>query len=186
MDWTEANVARALAWQVFDRKCIVLCPNTKWTGHELDVLGLTTDRRVIDIEIKVSRADLLRDRHKDKWFRAYNWRTDQPIIEADGRRRYVGQPIEWPEKVWKHYYAMPAHVWKPDLLEHISPRSGVLLLSLSRWDENHVDVRVQRRATPNRDAGRISHEDVLDIARLCNLRMWAALAKEPQPRAGEL
>lgn len=176
--WTEQIIARRLV-QLFDRRCIILCPNCKWTGHELDVLGVTQNARVIDVEIKVSRADFLRDRLKDKWFKAYNWREDKPILEPDGRRRYVGKPIEWPERVWKHYYALPASVWQADMLGHISPRSGVLLLSHPSWDkeQREIQIKVQRRAVPDKHADRLKPEAILDIARLCNLRMWSALEK---------
>jgi hypothetical protein len=179
MDWTEAKVARAIAFQVFDRRCIVLCPNCKWTGNELDLLGITMNGRIIDIEIKVSRADFLRDRSKDKWFRSYDWKRDQPVVGPDGRARYIGPRIDWPERVWKHYYVLPASVWKPDLLKHISPMSGVLLLSCPAWDTRQESIRVRsvRRATPCRAADRLKPEAVLDIARLCNLRMWSALEK---------
>ena len=33
-------------------------------------------------------------------------------------------------------------------------------------------MRVVRKATPNRDAEKITTEDALDIARLASLRMW--------------
>jgi hypothetical protein len=63
--WSEYNIARAIALQTLARKCVVLVDNCNWTGHECDVLGVTTDLRIIDVEVKISRADLKADAKKD-------------------------------------------------------------------------------------------------------------------------
>ena len=46
MKWTEHIIARAIAVQTLDRKCVVLVDNCSWTGHECDVLGVTMDLRI--------------------------------------------------------------------------------------------------------------------------------------------
>ena len=154
MNWTEQNIARAIARQTLKNKCVVLLENCNWTGHECDVLGVTLNLRIIDIEVKISRADLKADAKKDKW-----WQRDMH-----------------PPKVWKHYYAMPADIWKPDLLECLpSAASGVLLM---RWQADGVAVAsVERHAKPAKDATRLKLEEVMDIARLANLRMWESYKK---------
>lgn len=169
MTWTEAIIARHIATQTLARKCVVLVDNCNWTGHECDVLAVTTDLRIIDVEVKISRADFKADAHKDKWWHRYGGRYDSAT------RKYIETPPtprEWPNRVWKHYYAMPADVWRDALLEFMpSPRSGLLLLT----ERNGViQVRCERRSTPNKQALRIKPESVMDIARLANLRMWQA------------
>jgi len=171
-------IARAISLQTLARKCVVLVDRCNWTGHECDVLGVTTDLRIIDIEIKISRSDLKADAKKDKWWKHYTRSAETG--------RYVPNspplPRNHPPKVWKHYYALPKEIWKPELFDSLpSKASGVLLLEQGRWDG--IDVECVRRATPNKDACRITPEQVMDIARLANLRMWEAYKRRDQSQA---
>lgn len=168
MTWNERMIARAIAMQTLERKCVVLVDNCSWTGHECDVLAVTRDLRVIDVEVKISRADFKVDARKDKWWHRfgtpYGQREAPPAVHR-----------KWPPKVWKHYIAMPSDLWDDALFEFMpSPASGLLLVSKQRSSSTPVVVHCKRRATPNRDACRLKPENVIDIARLANLRMWAA------------
>lgn len=179
--WNEGLIARAISLQTLARKCVVLVDNCNWTGHECDVLGVTTDLRIIDIEVKISRSDLKADAKKDKWWHRQNgaW------VPAERRQELISKAREHPQKVWKHYYALPKEIWTPELLECLpSTASGVLLLSHGRseWDPP-VIVKCERRATPAKDATRLKPEQVMDIARLANLRMWEAYKREEDARA---
>jgi len=70
---------------------------------------------------------------------------------------------------------MPAEIWKPELLNCLaSSASGVLLLREQRNSVTPIAVHVERRATPAKDAYTLKPEQVMDIARLANLRMWDA------------
>lgn len=174
MNWSEQTIARAIALQTLERKCVVMVNNCNWTGHECDVLAVTKDLRIVDVEVKISRADLKADAKKDKWWHrpGWNWASRQaPGAVANTH----------PRKVWKHYYALPAEIWKPELLDSLpSKASGVLLLS---WIGNARSIRAPiavdciRRSTPAKDAYRLNPEEVMDIARLANLRMWDAYAQ---------
>lgn len=179
MKWTEYTIARAISRQTLARRCLVLVDNCNWTGHECDVLGVTMDLRIIDVEVKISRADLKADAKKDKWWHrvGYGWDQDRPEPVA----------LAHPPKVWKHYYAMPKEIWKPELLECLpSPNSGVLLLrpgnQKNAWEPSVV-VTCERRAVPAKDCYRLKPEQALDIARLANLRMWEAYGKLDQSRS---
>lgn len=186
--WTEGLIARAISLQTLARKCVVLVDNCNWTGHECDVLGVTTDLRIIDVEVKISRADFKADGKKDKWWarRFLGWEPDVEHRDASGRLLRVtrgrvesASPRDWPPKVWKHYYALPEEIWTPDLAEAMpSTTSGVLLLrqgrGFGRHSEPPVVVKCIRRACPNKHAHRLEPEQVMDIARLANLRMWEA------------
>lgn len=178
--WSEGQIAAALARQTFNSKYLVVVPNCNWPGNECDLLAITENLRVIDIEIKISRADLKADAKKDKWFHHWDWRIDGPRDSRGDRQR---RPREWPLKTWKHYYAMPADIWKDDLLSCLpSPASGVLLLHATRCGsvrgrESPVRIECVKMAKPCRDAKPISSEDAIDIARLASLRMWDALSR---------
>lgn len=185
MTWNEHSIARAIALQTLARKCVVLVDNCNWTGHECDVLAVTNDLRIIDVEVKISRSDLKADAKKDKWWHRYYNHTYEEVTLPSGRKyqRQVQQrtALTHPHKVWKHYYALPANIWKPELLDCLpSAASGVLLLREQRNSHTPLAVHVERRATPAKDAFRLKPEQVMDIARLANLRMWEAYR-----RAGE-
>jgi len=181
MKWSEHLIARAIAIQTLQRKCLVLVDNCNWTGHECDVLGVTNDLRIIDVEVKISRADLKADAGKDKWWQRMGW----PDICGPE------QLHPHPRKVWKHYYAMPREIWKPELVDCLpSPASGILLLR-----QNHggtappVIVDCVRRAIPAKDAYRLTAAEALDVARLASLRMWEAykaLDARDQPASAAL
>lgn len=192
MNWTEHTIARAISLQTLARKCVVLVDNCNWTGHECDVLGVTTDLRIIDVEVKISRADLKADAKKDKWWHRVfaGYAPERREHFPDGRLKAVHREslrnstaLTHPRKVWKHYYAMPASIWKPDLLELLpSPASGVLLLREGGWPQPPVIVSCERRAMPAKDAYRLKPEEVMDIARLANLRMWEAYKRRDDAR----
>lgn len=168
--WNEQMIARAISLQLLNRRCVVLVDNCNWTGYECDVLGVTTDLRIIDVEVKISRSDLKADAKKDKWWHRYGWDWKE--------RNYATEtPLEFPRKVWKHYYAMPKEIWKPELIDCLpSESSGVLLLERGKWDMP-VFIKCIRRAKPNRQAEKLKPEQAIDIARLANLRMWQAYKK---------
>lgn len=173
--WSERRIARALCHDIFGRRFLMLVNKCHWTGSECDVLAVTPDHKVVDIEIKISRQDLRIDAKKEKWYHRYNWKLDGPQVKkapgAEARRRR-----EWPNKCWKHYIVVPESVWNDDLYEVVSPKSGVILLSYAATGKTKGSVvaREIRKAEPNRDAKAIDPDDVRDIARLATLRMWNA------------
>lgn len=169
--WSEPVIAAALVRQTFQRKCLAVVPNCMWTGHECDLLCVEPRLRIIDVEIKISRADLAKDAGKDKW-----WHRDWSFVGTPVQRQSANL---WPRRVWKHYYAMPASIWRPELADTLpSPASGVILLKAVSHFEDSVPVvvaKVERRAKPNPQADRLKPEQVADIARLATLRLWDAL-----------
>lgn len=168
MKWTEKNIAAHLARFTFNRKCLVVLPNCLWTGYECDLLAVTRDLRIIDVEVKISRADFRADAAKDKWFHSWNWREDGPYDETKRKAR------EWPRRVWKHYYCLPEAIWTPALLDSAPPASGILLIREREAKHGGSYIRCERMAKPCRDAEKITAADAIDIARLASLRMWDA------------
>lgn len=160
-----------------DRICAVLARKTfagalcvvdrcSRLGSECDLLVVTTNLRAIDVEVKISRADLKADRLKDKWF-DFGRQWDAAT------RSWLKTPRDWPANVWKHYYAIAAPIWRDDLLAHCQPKSGVLTVKLDP-DGSLRGICVKRRCTANRASVPLKHEVVVDIARLASLRMWNA------------
>lgn len=179
-DWNENLIARAISIQLLRRKCVVLIPNCSWPGSECDVLGLTTDLRIIDVEVKISRADFKADAKKSKWWHylTYDEKKAAGIEPGNGDFWSAKKPAEFPQKVWKHYYALPKEIWKPEMLEFMpSQVSGVLLLSKGELPHSPLIIKCIKNAKPNKNAHRVSAEQAIDIARLANIRMWEAYAK---------
>ncbi len=180
--WSARQISRTLAMQFFNRKYLVMVPECNWTGYECDLLCVTTDLRIIDIEIKISRSDLKADAKKDKWwhreFKGYGPVRD--LLNRHGNKIgthrdsiYDVTQRMWPPKVWKHYFVMPKDIWDSSLMASIaSPNSGVLLLTERGPIQSPVGIRVARPAKPNKDAEKISPAAAIDIARLASLRMW--------------
>lgn len=166
--WNERLIARAIARQTFASKYLVLLPNCNWTGSECDLLAVTDNLRLIDIEIKISVADLKADANKTKWYHNWDYKIDGPYVHGYKRR-----PRLWPTKVWKHYYCVPESLWKPELeLVLASAASGVICVSGD--DPRGYFVRVAKKAKPCADAKPISDRAAIDLARLASLRMWDA------------
>lgn len=155
-------VARAIGRQVFMRRAIIMVPNCSWTGFEADLLVISHHGRLIDLEIKRSAADLRADAGKDKWW-AYQPSRWDPRLP----RRRVS--LQWPPRVWKHWYAVDAKVFKPADLAGLSEASGVMT-----WKPHGGSylLTVIRQPQPNRKAEPISTVEALDLCRLSNLRLW--------------
>lgn len=184
MTWSETMIARALALQFFNRKNLVVVPNCSWPGSECDLLVVTENLRIIDVEIKISRADLKADAKKDKWWRylTYEEKVAQRLDPKSDDWWGAKEAVQWPNKVWKHYYALPADIWKPELADALpSQASGVLLLRTQSHDGPLI-VTCERRATPCRDAETVSPAAAIDIARLASLRMWDSFLQVDQMR----
>ena len=165
--WTERKIATAVAYKFFKR-AVLAVPNCYWTGNETDLLVVHKDLRLIDIEIKISRSDLKADLSKDKWWKKRPW----------ARRHLPKERREWPDKVWKHYYVMPAEIWDDKLLASIPATSGVILVRHDARCDQGVYIWAKKPAKPCREAKPICPADAIDIARLANLRMWTALTKD--------
>lgn len=98
---------------------------------------------------------------------------DSGVVTVDGvGSSWTNKKTErkdWPDKVWKHIYVMPEEVWNRDLLEHIPEKSGVVLIYGSYKRPFFQEVR---RPVINKNAIVLTDRQVMDIARLANIRMW--------------
>lgn len=170
---SEAMIARAVVHsQLFQRKIIVI-PGCHAAGHEADLLAVEPGGRLIEIEIKTSRADLLADLKKEKWVKRGPW------IHAQ-QRYFEASRLDWPGNVWKHYYLVPAEILRrdPELASRLPPKSGILGYSATGGTYKGwplIDISPVRRVQTNRAAKPLSSFDILNMARLANLRMWDAL-----------
>lgn len=169
--YTAERICAALARKTF-RGALCVVDRCTRLGSECDLLVVTRNLRAVDVEVKISRADLRADRKKDKWFERRRW-------DASTRSMKEGAPRDWPQNVWKHYFAVAAPIWHDDLLEHCPPKSGVVTVQL-RPDGSLHHITVRRRCTANKANTPLTAEVVVDIARLASLRMWDAYRERDQ------
>jgi hypothetical protein len=150
-------------------------PNCNWTGNECDLLVVEPRLRLIDVEIKTTRSDLLADPGKDKWWHPLGfWHGERP----------PRKPREWPQQIWKHYYCLPLAVWQDDLIGALPPKSGIVLIHEGQHGQPYLKVLRRCRANPN--AKPIDHGQAINIARLAGLRMWDALREIDRVTADRL
>ena len=166
MRWTERKVGYSVMHHLMERAAIVV-PNCNWTGSEADLLVVTRDRRLVDIEIKVDRSDFKADGTKSKWQSRFPQRKPEGGAWSDTDFRKL-----WPEKVWKHYYVVPMSIWDDSLLEFVSPASGIILIDEHEPLRAYSHMRVRRHAKPQRGAPAITEAQAMDIGRLASLRYW--------------
>lgn len=172
--WSEFTIGRLLARSAF-KDGLVVVPNCTVTGHECDLLVVSKKLMLIDVEVKISRADLKADAKKDKWWQRWE------AIEGRFQRVDPSRRIEWPPKVFMHYYAMPREIWSPELLPCLgSVQSGVILVEATR--HGTFDCVVEKRASRNPDAQPIEPAALINIARLASLRMWDVFKREDEQR----
>jgi hypothetical protein len=170
-EWSERLIASCLGRQFFRSSYCVLVPNCNFTGHECDVLAVAGNGKIVDVEIKIRRADFKADAKKAKW-----WHRSLSTYDSKTRSYFRNEvPRQWPPKVWKHYFVMPASVWSPDLVESLpSPNCGVV--TLSEDPRIGLTANCVRRAKANRDARAVTTADAIRLARLASLRMLDAFA----------
>lgn len=116
--------------------------------YEADLIVLTANGYVVEVEIKISLADLKRDCKKKKWsLRAFN------------------------ELVSRFYYAMPAQLWeKPAARECVPNFAGVITVDDS-GQVLTVKEAVRRTARPLRAPERFN------LARVGSFRAWSPSIK---------
>lgn len=147
------RVAEAVVATMFPIPRNLCVANVSWSllPYEADLLVLTQSGYLIEVEVKVSLADLKRDADKAKW-------------------RYPA----FTEKVSKFYYAMPDYLWnKQAAKDAIRPGAGVLVVTRDaagyRADEVVPAVRTcARKLTPS---------ERFSLARVGSFRAWSPQQK---------
>jgi hypothetical protein len=99
IEWAVAN------W--FGTRTHVIVPNVTWGLHfnyELDLAILSSSDYLYEVEIKISKSDLIKDKEKDKW-------------------RYH----DLVNRIRKLWFAVPEKL--KDLIDYIPSKSGFLIVS---------------------------------------------------------
>jgi hypothetical protein len=153
---TEQEVAYALTYSAnspfFIRNHMVV-PNVFWGldfSYELDLLSVSRNGFGTEIEIKVSRHDLIRDREKMHG-------------HSDPRIRQL-------------YFAGPQEL-EADLLQYAPERAGVITVYGNGNSRRRYQCTIRRKAKIRRTAWAFSEKEIIKLLRLGNMRYWKLLGK---------
>jgi hypothetical protein len=133
------------------RQCIIV-PNISWgmNMHECDLLVVRRSGVVIEVEIKVSRSDLKKDLEK-----GHNHKDD---------------------RIKELYFAIPDYL--ENCIEFIPEHAGILSLSRSGiYGMDILNIKRVREPKPNPHHQKFSQEEILNVARLGTMRIWALKRK---------
>lgn len=173
-----ALIGRHVVRNLLDRSHLVIVPNCCWTGYECDLLVVTKDLRLIDIEIKRSAADTKRDLQKDKW-----WLSAPGHWRPDTKNRQGTPTLDWPPRIWKHWFVVTETAWNEGLHVMLPPASGVAIFADGSGkvvSMPSTGLLVHRKPKPNTDAKPITAANAIDIARLASLRLWEEYMRQDQ------
>lgn len=148
------KVAETVVGQVFPIPRHLCVANVAWSllPYEADLLVMTQSGYMVEVEIKVSLADLKRDASKHKW-------STQAFTTM----------------VSRFYYAMPAALWeKPAAQEAVRPGAGVIVVEKVEHDRHGrvLEARVEREAVRT-GARALTARERFDLARVGSYRAWS-------------
>ena len=146
---TTAHIEEAL-FRYFDVKRNMIVPNIYWGlgfRHELDMIVCTPRGYCTEVEIKVSKSDIIADKKK-----RHN--------HYDERLKYL-------------YFAVPKELEEYALL-HIPHRAGLIVVSDKYGDGVLVPEKV-RAAKAQKNASKLSDREIEQLLRLGCMRLhrWA-------------
>lgn len=127
----------------------IIVPNTSWglhlggkDLHECDLLMLSKSGYATELEIKISRADLLKDAKK-----------------LHGHEHHY---------ITNFYFVVPENL-KSVALENIPDRAGLYVLA--RKNSGNLIVRLERKAKRSAHARKWAKDEVFNLARLGVMRI---------------
>ena len=131
----------------FNYRTNMIIPNVSWgfNIHECDLLVCTKAGYLYEVEIKVSKADLIKDKEK----------THKHISD----------------KIKKLFFAIPEKLEKD--IGHIPERAGILVCYEKEHKSCGKYIRVECIRWPHENkTEKISNEDRYSLARLAAMRTW--------------
>jgi hypothetical protein len=132
----------------FDPRKNIVVPNVSWgvSLHECDILVIRPSGYGIEVEIKISKSDLIADAKK------HHHHHDR-----------MGRISEL-------YFAIPDYM--KDSIEYIPEDAGILVLS--RYDHYHygLDLSILRKPKINKGRGKFTDAEMLKVAHLGTMRIW--------------
>jgi hypothetical protein len=147
----------------FDIRRNLIVPNVSWGmgfPHEIDMLVVSGSGYATEIEIKISKSDILRDQKKRKW--------------KSGIYSKYGDIYRTRDTIKSVYFAIP------DILiecaGEIPEMAGILLVGTQKYSDRFIAWE-HRKPQTNKTARRLSDAERYKIARLGTMRIWSLKRK---------
>lgn len=131
----------------FNYRQNIVVPNISWGMgiHECDLLIVRNSGYGIEVEIKISKSDLKKDREK--------------------QHQHISNKIK---ELW---FAIPDYL--KDCTEFIPERAGILVLDRDvYYGRVYINLRILRKAKVNKSAVRFTDQERMKIAHLGTMRIW--------------
>ncbi|MGB1373804.1 MAG: MmcB family DNA repair protein [Aequoribacter sp.] len=127
----------------------IIVPNVQWGMgvHECDLFILRPSGYAVEVEIKVSKSDLIKD--KEKWHE---------------HRSY---------KIKELWFAIPEKL--EPYIEHIPERAGIAIVR--PYPNGWGRVERVRQPTKNKNAHKHTEKEAAKLARLGSMRIWGLKRK---------
>lgn len=171
--------AMGLSWLRYTKQCPVVCFERSVVDFwNPDIFGITKDRKTIEIEIKMSYSDFVKDRKKRVWWFRQDEKTDS----------------FYSEKVTPHYFYF---LTPPNLVEKIKKelpnKCGLLTYDNKRRNNSYTHlpyILVDTKVRCNPEAVKISIKDVIHVVKhqsgsLCSLAIELAKKDEEEESSSE-
>ena len=133
----------------------LIVPNISWGlpgMHECDMFIITTAGIATEIEIKISKSDLLAD-----------FKKGHDHKDRQNRISYF-------------YYAMPEVLYEK-CKDLIPTDAGILVAKRQTWDDKKVYMKLVRDAVKRKGTRKLTTEECFKIARLGTMRIWSLKEK---------
>ena len=133
----------------------IIVPNISWGFqwmHECDLFIMTKAGIATEVEIKISKSDLLAD-----------FKKGHDHKDGQGRITYF-------------YYAMPETLYEK-CKDLIPEEAGILTCARGDWEGSNVYVREKRKPTKRKNSRKLTIEEQFKIARLGTMRIWTLKEK---------
>jgi hypothetical protein len=130
----------------------IIVPNISWGlrgMHECDLFLIKKTKYAMEVEIKISKSDLLAD------FNKKHNHSDNRIKEF--------------------YYAIPSYLL--ETCENLIPEHRGIIVCERTGRYDSVVARIHRKTTTNKKARRLTDKEVLKVATLGCMRIWSLKEK---------
>lgn len=147
---TTIEIEEAVA-RKFGVRTNIIVPNVSWGlqgMHECDLFVIKMSGYAVEVEIKISKSDLLADFKK-----GHNHKDRQNRIK-------------------EFYYAMPENILKT-CKELIPQNAGIISCRRSDWGKKLVYASFEKDPVPIKDARKLTIEEQFKVAKLGTMRIWS-------------
>ena len=137
----------------FNPRQNIIVPNVSWGFyiHECDLLVLRKSGHLLEIEIKISKADLKKDAEKSH------------------------KHIDYYDRVRELWFAIPDYL--QDCIEYIPERAGVIIVNKNHDWGTYLNCKEIRQPKINTKAEKLCENEKLMLARLGTMRIWSLKRK---------